>query len=329
MSGPHLGHGPSADHDGDTRREVNAALVDVMPWMVSLLFHLGIVILAFFLVWATIRGVDQEEITTPISGLDPAPSLNQPTLRQHSLSESAMSRRTLTQNLVRPVSAATTQMRAPSFELGIAGGELATASPFGTGPSVGDRPGTGLFDIGGRANTVVFLIDAGGMMIDTMPFVLAELKRSIDGLSEKQRFNVVFFGGGKPFEVPVPSRGMKVADEAAKQAVKQWIDLEAGNVRPQGQPNSIDAIEMALRYKPESVVLLSADFTRRGKYAIHPDDLIAAVQRANTRPSRINTIQFVYPDPLQALGRKPTLQRISEMTGGAYRFVDARELQGR
>ncbi len=318
-----------ADED-DTRREVNAVLTDVVPWLVSLFFHLAIVILAFFTVWATIQVVDEEKIVIPVATLSDTPgvplSLVTPQITQQ---EASSSRRAVTQNLVRPTSAVKSEVRTPTREFGVAGSQEAIASPFGTGPRPGEGLGVGFFGTGGNARSIVYIIDAGGMMIDTMPFVLDELKRSINSLSEQQKFNVIFFPGGKAFEVPVPSRGLKEATPAAKQAVIEWIDLSAGNVRPQGQPNPIEAIQMGLRYQPELVYLLSADFTRRGKYAIHPDDLLKAVREANKKPSKINTIQFVYPDPLVPLGRKATMQQISEETGGVYKFVDGRELGGR
>ncbi len=320
---------PPEEHD-DSHREINAVLTDVMPWLVSLFFHLGIIILAFFLVWATIAVVDEEKIVVPIATLGETPGtpLNL-TTPQKVTEQSSSSRRTQSKNLVRPTSAVTSDTRSPTKEFGIAGSMEAMASPFGSGPRPGEGFSVGFFGTGGNARSIVFIIDAGGMMIDTMPFVLDELKRTIGGLSEQQRFNVVFFPGGKPFEVHVPRRGMKPATAENKQAVIEWIDLAAGNIRPQGQPNPIEAIKMGLRYEPELVYILSADFTRRGKYAIHPDDLLAAVRENNRKPSKINTIQFVYPDPLVALGRKATLQRISEETGGIFRFVDGRELGGR
>jgi hypothetical protein len=51
------------------------------------------------------------------------------------------------------------------------------------------------------------------------------------------------------------------------------------------------------------------------------------VQRANSGNTKINTIQFLYPDPLaQVPGKQGTLEQISEMTGGIYKFVDASDL---
>ncbi len=93
---------------------------------------------------------------------------------------------------------------------------------------------------GGNARKLVYLVDASGSLIDTLPFVIRELQRSIGQLSDKQAFTVIFFQGDDAIEVP--PFGLKRATADAKQAVIQWVDPKAGNITPMNQSNPVKAI---------------------------------------------------------------------------------------
>jgi len=312
-----------------SQRDTNKIIVEVVPWLASLLFHLAMIILAFFMVWATITSSDDKDIIIPIATLGETPgaplSMNTP----QQLTETASARRTVRQTLVRSSTVIDTDNPTLANEIGIAGSVEAMASPFAADGRPGDGFDIGFFGSGGNARSIVFVIDASGSMIDTMPFVIDELKRTIAQLNEQQRFNVIFFQGGRAFEVIVPRRGMKQATSEAKQRVIEWIDLSAGNVVPGGQTDPTEAIQMALRLEPELAYILSDNIIGSGPYGLDPDALIQTVRQHNQKPSKINTIQFYHPDPLTAFGRKATLQQISEDSGGIYKFVSGRDLYRR
>ncbi len=42
--------------------------------------------------------------------------------------------------------------------------------------------------------------------------------------------------------------------------------------------------------------------------------------------TKINTIQFLYPDTLTQAGLKGTLEMIANQSGGVYKFLDGKEL---
>ena len=52
--------------------EINAMLVTLLPWGISILFHVGLVVLAIFVVWTTTR-IEKEEVIIPIAKLSPTP----------------------------------------------------------------------------------------------------------------------------------------------------------------------------------------------------------------------------------------------------------------
>ena len=76
-----------------------------------------------------------------------------------------------------------------------------------------------------------------------------------------------------------------------------------------------------MRYKPQLIFLLSDNITGQGQYELNQQRLLDEIKGANTSNTKINTIQFLYPDPLARIGFKPTMQQISEQTGGIYKFI--------
>ena len=180
---------------------------------------------------------------------------------------------------------------------------------------------------GGDAREVVFLNDASGGGVAELPFVIGELQSSIRKLSDEQRFTVVFFGDfdGEPFK-EVPPGGLQPASPANKRAVTAWIDLDAGNVYALGSGDPVPALARALRYRPQLIFLLSDEITGRGEYQIEQAPLLERIQEVNRGGTKINAIQFLNLDRWQREGRTGTLEKIAAATGGTYTFVSAEEL---
>jgi len=144
-------------------------------------------------------------------------------------------------------------------------------------------------------------------------------------LNEAQAFTVIFFQGDKAIEAP--PRGLKKATPQTKQRVMEWIDPISGNIIPAGgDTDPVPALKQALRYKPQLLFMLSDNITGRGKYELIQKSFIAEVNKANVAATKINTIQFLYPDPLTRYGFKGTLELVAGESGGIYKFVDGREL---
>jgi len=142
-------------------------------------------------------------------------------------------------------------------------------------------------------------------------------------LSDAQSFTIIFFTGEKPLEAFRP--GLKSATSDNKANVFRW--LEEGHVVPQGKASPIQAIKQALSYKPQLIFLLSDNITGQGRYEISQKQLLTEVQKSNKSKTKINTIQFLYPDSLGKIkGMRPTLEMISLQSGGLYKFVSGREL---
>ncbi|MBB6430565.1 hypothetical protein [Algisphaera agarilytica] len=186
------------------------------------------------------------------------------------------------------------------------------------------------YEIGGLYGTpgatrVVYLIDASGSLIDTFPFILEELQRSIHQLQPEQSFAVMFFAGSKVTEAP--PYGMKRATTRAVQHTSQWIDPGSGRIIASGRPNADAAIRRALAYQPDAIILLSDGLTGGGDKALATRArLLSLIETANTRDVVFHTLQVRRPDPLSTPTRLGTLELIAMQSGGVHRYLGEEDL---
>ncbi|QQE10926.1 VWA domain-containing protein [Planctomycetota bacterium] len=289
-----------------------------MPFLISLAIHIGLVISAIFAVWTTIVVVSDQQTVVPEIQLGETPGKPLKKSRDLKLeAQSLTSKRTITEIEV----AQSTLSPQPITDMpmiGVSGG-MSKVNPFAADLAGGSEFRTSFFGSSGNARTIVFVVDASGSLIDTLPIVLRELQKSIRKLSDRQNFTVVFFQGTNAFEVP--PRGLKQGTAKHKQAVIEWIDPDAHNVVPGQQTNPLRAINIALKYNPDLVFLLSDNITGQGQFEVNQKQLIREIVRANHAGTKINTIQFLYPDPLETEIRPGTMKLIAEQTGGRFLFV--------
>jgi len=296
---------------------VEGFVASMLPWVTSFALHAALVGVAIWLIWSIpLVGEDRPIIPSATLGGTPGPPLESSTPRPK-LQSTALSR------AARSVTASVSPLESPAPTdrqlIGAMGGggssSLFAAAPA---PAGGEVAFYGLS--GGHARKVVWVVDASGGMIDTLPFVLKELRRAVNGLRGEQSFSVVFFQEDRALEAP--PAGLKVATAANKRAALEW----AQRVVPRGTSNPLAAIERALSHRPELIYLLSDNITGAGRFEIDRRRLLASIGRVNTSGTKINTIQFLYRDKLEEAGLKPTLELIAQRTGGQYRFLSRAEL---
>lgn len=323
------------DDEESVGDEISETLMALMPWGISILFHVALVVAAFFFVWQVILVEEEQEPVIPDASFSDTPGAPDPieTVQEES-SDSPRTTPTVdpTVNTPNPT-VNNTNIQSQSIGMTAAGG--ISGGSFGTGNGNGDF-GTSVFGNGGNARNIAFVVDASGSMVGVLPFVINELKRVINGLEGAQKFTIIFFTGEGVFEVPGGGRrqGLRPATAEFKQQVSSWITLDNHNVEPNGRGsvNAIAAIEQALSHRPQLVFLLSDNLTGGGQGAtkdeIFQADVMDAIAEANdyTPPAKINTIQFLYVDPLVNAGLTGTLERIANDTDGVYKFLTEREL---
>jgi hypothetical protein len=317
---------PTADRDPEEEEEASAMVADLLPWTISILFHAGLVLLASFIIWTT-QAAEEEKKIIPSTQLGETPNAQLETTSTETETQSSKAQAESSESSADLQSTVDT-----SSSLIAANSASGSTSPFGSG--AGESGGTGFMGqkVGGNVEKLVFLIDASGSLIDSLPYVIRELKTTIQELSPQQKFTVIFFRGENLFdqpvlEVPVPERGLKEASSRTKELVNEWITLSNGNIVPGGEAPPIAAIRQALRYRPELLVLLSGDIIGTGIHQIDQKKLLEEIKQINTANTKINTIQFLYPDPLASVpGMKGTMKLIAEQSGGRYKFVDEDEV---
>jgi len=181
-----------------------------------------------------------------------------------------------------------------------------------------------LYDIPG-ATRIVYLIDASGSLIDTLPFVQLELQQTLRTLRPQQSFAVIFFNSSRVLEAP--PIGMKRASNDAVTITNQWIDPGSGKVIATGRPSPAAAIRRAMAYQPDAVVLLSDGLTGKGSTALaERAQLLTLIAAANTHAAVFHTLQIRQPDPLATATRRGTLELIAMQTGGTHRYVSDADL---
>lgn len=330
---------PDLDEDFDDEEsigdEISDTLVALMPWGISILFHVALIVAAFFFVWQVILVEEEDPPIIPDAVFSDTPGAPDPieTVQEES-SDSPRTTPTIDPTTKPPTPVVNnTDIQTTSIGAISAGG--VTGGTFGNTNGNGTF-GTSVFGNGGNARNIAFVVDASGSMVGVLPFVINELKRVINGLDAAQKFTIIFFTGEGVFEVPGGGRrgGLRPATAEFKQQSSAWITLDNHNIEPNGRGsvNAIAAIEQALGHKPQLVFLLSDNLTGGGQGAtideIFQSDVMEAIAEANdfTPPAKINTIQFLYVDPLINAGLPGTLERIADETEGNYKFLSERDL---
>ena len=188
------------------------------------------------------------------------------------------------------------------------------SNPAGTGSGAARegaagaaRPGIPEF-MGVRAEgrDVVYVLDFSGSMADEkITYLKIELKRSIFGLTAKNRFQVILFNSDA---IENPNRGMLPATKQNTRACATWIDSQTVT----GSTNPVGALEIALTaLKPDTIYLLTDG-------AFDSDaDVFALLARLNPEGKvQINTIGFGVGANMEVL------ERIARENRGTHRFVD-------
>lgn len=323
------------EEDDSVGEEIGKTLVALMPWGISILFHVALIVVAFFLVWQTIIKAEEEQPVIPNSKLSDSPGA--PMVIEEQQEESADS--PMTVPVVDPVvtdpQPTVTDTPIPTTLVGLtyAGGQ--SGGPLGNTTGNGDF-GANVFGNGGNAKNIAFIVDASGSMVDVLPFVVNELKRVVNELKPAQNITIIMFSGEGVFEVPGGGgvKGLRPCTPKFKEDIREWVTLDNFRFETggRGSQNVEAAIVKGLAYKPQLVFLLSDNLTGGGQGAtqheIFQDDLMKGILKANDHkpPAKFNTIQFLYEDPLVRAGLQGTLQLIAEDTGGNYKFIGARDL---
>jgi von Willebrand factor type A domain len=139
---------------------------------------------------------------------------------------------------------------------------------------------TSFFGIRARGQFFVYVVDCSGSMIDDdrMPRASIELRRSVFGLREPQRFEVIFYNHES---IPMPGGPIpRSADQQAKDQLRSFLRL----IDPDGGTDPRLAMKQALSLRPDAVFLLSD--------GAFPDGAVAEITRSNKHKVPIHCIDL-------------------------------------
>lgn len=160
----------------------------------------------------------------------------------------------------------------------------------------------------------MFVVDASGSMIDTLPLVIQELERMIGQLHSDQRFTVLFYHKDRVIEVE--PTGMKEATRRNKVLVSRWMDPRTGHIFAVGPSYPLAAIQAALNYQPDQIFLLADKIGVSMRAREQTQQFLKELALINPdKKVQINAVHFFYPDPHQALAS------VASGHDGTYRFV--------
>ena len=297
----------------------------IVPWVVSVGLHAGIVALGFFLTWTVVSLTDEPDPVLVIADFDalsydPLVSLKTEPVTTE---PDAPPRLELSESFERALAERLADLEPPPVALSLDGAAAPSLADFAPAPADTTATFVGLTTT--NARRIVYVIDASGSMIRSLPIVIEELARSLENLSARQSYGVVFFQHNRALTVP-PANRLSPATAEAKTRSLRWID---DHVIPAGRSNPLKALEKAIDLEPDVIFLLSENITGSGEFEIDQADLLELLDRLNPlapetgrRRTVINCVQFLDPDPID------TLRRIAERHGGpdGYKFLGRAEL---
>ena len=310
------------EEDDGQPSEFMVAMAAAMPWLISLLVHVGLFLGLIF--WVLFKAKTKKIVPPAVA----APSMKQTETPGGSFSNSATT--ATSKALTPPTTPKPSRSQSTNTNLTTEETNAITTdggpggNPAGGGDKGLNRPGGGgggpksrfMGTAGGNCKNAIYLIDRSGSMNMTLPVVKRELKKSISKLTRSQKFNVFFFSDGKPEKIW--KRKLKSAHSGNKRKANRFLNkVQAGSSTDPARALS-EAFKIFGKgnYRGGTVVYLLTDAAFND-----PDKVIDLVKKLRaTRKGKtimINTILFSSEEDPD--GRK-VLTEISKLTGGQYKF---------
>lgn len=305
------------------------------PLAMSLIVHAGLIVLGFFVVWTVTPPPpeDRRQIIVSFENPSPAPLLPEPAPAATAFRQAA------TIDPPRTDAAAPTVALRPLDVPALASPAAAQNEDEALRAIVEQQrvPDVRFAGLGAsNATDIVYVVDASGSMVTTLPIVQEYLKRSVSRLARTQRFQIIFFSGERTLAAPHPGDDQQGVPtmrliRATPSNIAQAIDWTR-TIRPAGRSNPVDALKRALWLKPDAVFLLGSAVTGAGEWDVDRatvmrelDALNPASGAGSKRRTLIKTIQFIENDPQEIL------RAIGEAHGGegGYKFISREEATAR
>lgn len=162
---------------------------------------------------------------------------------------------------------------------------------------------------------IVFLVDASGSLVDTLPQMLVWLNEAVRTVGPDEQFAILFFKSGKAIETD-PAGMLRPTREVLDKLAESWLNPKAIPVMPTGRSHPSIAIAKALSYKPTDIYLLSDESFARFAGDTTRDDAVALVADIVVDSGvRVHGVQFFYRD------EGGVLETLADRFDGTFEFV--------
>jgi hypothetical protein len=193
---------------------------------------------------------------------------------------------------------------------------LAGAGSPGSGPPGGELGEAVFFGARSQGNRIVFVVDNSSSMKDgRFEAAVAELVRSVEALSQRQSFYVIFVSDQPyPMFYPHPAAELLPATAPNKKRLAEWLPkalLASGKNR-----EMIKAMDLAASLRPHAVYLLWDGDMR------YSDKVRQEVMNHLTRPNQWSFPIHTLGMGITSLDAEYNLSAIATAHGGTYRRVD-------
>ncbi len=315
-------------HDSKSRQAMNK----IMPWVFSLLFHLGLALVLVIIPMIVIQNTIPEDVIFPdaIWSENPGGQMTPSESQSESTSSSQTTqRRSELQSSITQSTSSQTRTVLASGGGTPSGGSLALVGPGLSGSS--GPQSSFLGTRGGNVYNVVYVIDRSGSMLQVFRVLRFELAASIDRLRDFQNFQVILFNDGPYVAFNHAASGYGQEGRAArlypgdvryKEQVAMFLrDTRPMNVTSTATTDPIPAIRVAFTLlqrtppsQPGRLIYLLTDGDFRDNQAV-----LETIRGLNNNGTvYINTFLYAY----ERGSAEQLLEQIAEENGGQYEYVN-------
>jgi hypothetical protein len=297
--------------------------------VLSLLFHFALFVLFGFFTFATLQ---TESFPLMASAIDDAETvvdepvdieIEQPEITENELEEIAFNTNDMsidTQSLsdqLDPAERVGSELGADFGFVDTLPGDVGTlmAGPGGGEPGGGGRVGASFFGARSEGNRFVFVLDnSPSMKRGRLETALLEMLRSVDAMSAKQFFYVIFVSDQPyPMFYPEPVRALLPATRDNKARLRKWlqtVEICAGSTK-----QLVPALELAAALRPDTVYFLwDGGIPATSRY-LQP--VMSALTEGNQQGFALHTLGMGVTTASEA----ERLAAIAAAHGGTYRPV--------
>lgn len=209
-----------------------------------------------------------------------------------------------------------------SSSFGRTGNKLGVGDKDGTGSGAGDGLGMAPFGpharaigdvsflVKGRANKIVFLCDSSGSMMTKFDVLRVELRKAVDHLQPTQQFDIIFFAADKYIAL---DNQLQHALPETKRKAYDLLDKTA----PHDTSDPIPGLRAAFAANPEMIFMLTDGDFPNNQQVLDEIKKLSAGKRVV-----VNTIAFFD----RGEDYEKLLKQIADETKGTFRFVTEQEL---